>query len=69
VREVIVHFEQPDAGDRDGSLVCGFVVARDVDSTPVRFEGWLQLMGHLEEFSLMVDDRSHPPGPRSGLIT
>jgi hypothetical protein len=65
MREVIVRFENsPGCADAPGAVVRGSVfVAGRTAPPPFRFDGWLQLLGLLEELSSMSDDGPEPPRP------
>jgi hypothetical protein len=65
MREVIVRFENaPGPADAPGTVVRGSVsVAGRAAPPPFRFDGWLQLLGLLEELSSMTDDGPEPPRP------
>jgi hypothetical protein len=65
MREVIVRFENsPGPADAPGTVVRGSVsVAGRTSAPPFRFDGWLQLLGLLEELSAMTDDSPEPPRP------
>ena len=60
MREVIVRFEDaPGPARAADSVVCGAVLLADGDQEPCRFDGWLQLLGLLEELSAVTGE-----GPR-----
>jgi hypothetical protein len=65
MREVIVRFENaPGPEDDPGAVVRGSVsVAGRRATPPFRFDGWLQLLGLLEELSSMTEDSPEPPRP------
>jgi len=65
VLEVIVRFETPTGpGDESGATVRGSVTRRGQTERPaIRFDGWLQLLGLLEDLSAMTDDSPDPPYP------
>jgi hypothetical protein len=60
MHEVVVRFE--DSGPDDG--VRGSVRLAGQDrGAPYRFHGWLQLLGLLEELSIMTEESPDPPRP------
>lgn len=63
--EIVVRFETVAVvGDDSGATVCGSVVRIGQSaSPPVRFDGWLQLLGLLEDLSAMTDGSPDPPHP------
>jgi hypothetical protein len=63
MREIMVRFEDTPGSGSQGDAVWGSVVLngrRDV--VAYRFDGWLQLMGLLEDLSQMTDESPEPPG-------
>jgi len=64
MREVIVRFENPPVprGPRRAA-VHGSVTVTGAGAPPFRFDGWLQLLGLLEELASMTDDSPEPPRP------
>jgi hypothetical protein len=65
VLEIIVRFEMDaGAGDESGATVRGSVTRRGQSERPaIRFDGWLQLLGLLEDLSAMTDESPEPPYP------
>jgi len=65
VLEIIVRFEMDaDTGDESGATVRGSVARRGQSERPaIRFDGWLQLLGLLEDLSAMTDESPDPPHP------
>jgi hypothetical protein len=64
MREVIVRFEN--APGPPGAVDCvvrGAVLLAGGDHAPFRFDGWLQLLGLLEDLSAMTDESPEPPRP------
>jgi hypothetical protein len=68
MREIIVRFEDaPSPADGPDAVVNGSVmVAGRSGRPPFRFDGWLQLLGLLEDLSSMADDSPEPPRPLPG---
>jgi hypothetical protein len=63
MREVIVRFEDaPGPASAADSVVCGAVLLAGASQEPFRFDGWLQLLGLLEELSARSDDRPRKAG-------
>lgn len=65
VREIVVRFEMVAAvGDESGGTVRGSVMRQGQSERPaIRFDGWLQLLGLLEDLSAMTDESPEPPYP------
>ena len=64
MREIIVRFENSLGPDAQDAVVRGSVaVAGRSAQPPFRFDGWLQLLGLLEELSSTTDDSPEPPRP------
>jgi hypothetical protein len=65
VREIVVRFEMvADMGDESGATVRGSVMRQgQSERPPIRFDGWLQLLGLLEDLSAMTDESPDPPHP------
>jgi hypothetical protein len=65
VREIVVRFEMvADVGDESGATVRGSVMRQGQSERPaIRFDGWLQLLGLLEDLSAMTDESPDPPHP------
>jgi hypothetical protein len=65
MREIILRFEDPAGpGHAEGAVVRGSVELADSDDqAPFRFDGWLQLLGLLEELSTMTEESPEPPRP------
>jgi hypothetical protein len=65
VLEIIVRFETAaGVADESAATVRGSVVRRgQSERTPIRFDGWLQLLGLLEDLSAMTDESPDPPHP------
>ncbi len=65
VREIVVRFEMvAAAGEESGATVRGSVMRRgQSERPPIRFDGWLQLLGLLEDLSAMTDESPDPPHP------
>jgi hypothetical protein len=64
MREIIVRFQDSPDPDAQDAVVRGSVtVAGGSARPPFRFDGWLQLLGLLEELSSMTDDSPEPPRP------
>lgn len=52
------------AGDESGATVRGSVSRRGQSArSPIRFDGWLQLLGLLEDLSATTDESPDPPHP------
>ena len=59
-----MRFEDSPGPDAADAVVRGSVrVAGRSAQPPFRFDGWLQLLGLLEELSAMTDDSPEPPRP------
>jgi hypothetical protein len=64
VLEIIVRFEVAGLGEESGATVRGSVARRGSSERPgIRFDGWLQLLGLLEDLSAMTDESPDPPHP------
>lgn len=65
VLEIIVRFEMvADIADESSATVRGSVTRRgQSERPPIRFDGWLQLLGLLEDLSAMTDESPDPPYP------
>lgn len=65
VLEIIVRFDMvAGLGDESGATVRGSVTRRgQSERPPIRFDGWLQLLGLLEDLSAMTDESPDPPHP------
>jgi hypothetical protein len=63
MHEIIVRFEDaPGSADAPDAVVNGSVaVTGRADRPPFRFDGWLQLLGLLEDLSSTSDDSPEPP--------
>jgi hypothetical protein len=63
--EIIVRFETTAGrGDESGATVRGSVLRLgQSERSPIRFDGWLQLLGLLEDLSAMTDESPDPPYP------
>jgi hypothetical protein len=68
MREIIVRFEDAPgpAGAADAVVNGSVTVTGRADRPPFRFDGWLQLLGLLEDLSAMTDDGPEPPRPLPG---
>lgn len=66
--EITVRFESLPAvaGTSDGAVQGSVVLPGRPDQTPIRFTGWLQLLGILESLSSMTDESPEPPRPLPG---
>jgi hypothetical protein len=66
--EIIVRFESlPGVAEASDDAVYGSVVLPGgPDRAPIRFTGWLQLLGILENLSSMTDESPEPPRPLPG---
>jgi hypothetical protein len=63
--EIVVRFEMvAGRGDESGATVRGSVLRLgQSERSPIRFDGWLQLLGLLEDLSAMTDESPDPPYP------
>jgi hypothetical protein len=66
--EIIVRFESlpAAAGAQDDAVHGSVVLTGSPDRAPIRFTGWLQLLGILENLSSMTDGSPEPPRPLPG---
>jgi hypothetical protein len=63
MREVIVRFEDaPGPAGAVDSVVCGAVLLAGGNQGPFRFDGWLQLLGLLEELSARTGEHPRKAG-------
>jgi hypothetical protein len=63
--EIIVRFESLPAvaGAPDDAVHGTVVLPGSRGRAPIRFTGWLQLLGILEDLSSMTDESPEPPRP------
>lgn len=66
--EILVRFENlPDAAGAPADAVHGTVIRHgEPERAPIRFSGWLQLLGILEGLSSMTAGSPEPPHPLPG---
>lgn len=64
-REILVRFDTAqDTDDEPGVTVRGWVMHAGASVRhPIRFDGWLQLLGLMEELLGMTDESPDPPYP------